>query len=183
MWLLIFFVDFRGNYLHFLIFEALIMLHFSVCRGDRYGDLPCTQLCGSNINLVGFIAFLCNPYTWRVQHCSQVDRLFSSSGGRGVSIAAVCAMWLHLRPSGCGGEGVEAGWWLAVTCRHCQNNFADSIFFLWRTTKQQILIPSYKLRLGRLKTVWQWSGWSVITSCSQLVSYRSGILSYGENEN
>lgn len=39
------------------------MLRFSVCREDGYDELPYAQPCGSNINFVGFITFLCNPYT------------------------------------------------------------------------------------------------------------------------
>lgn len=109
--------------------------------------------------------------------CGHVDHLFSCSGGRGLNIAALCAVRLHLCPSCCGGEGVEAGWWLAVTCCHRQNNFAAWIFSCGNQTANINSKLQTWVEKTEVLTVWQWSGWSVLTSCSQLESYRSGILS------
>lgn len=109
--------------------EALIMVHFIVCRGDAYGDLPYTPLCGSNINIVGFITGLSNPYTRSNQPLwSCGSRIFIPWWERSEYCSSMCAIWLNPCPSWCAREGAEAGCYLAVTCWHHQDKVAAWIF-------------------------------------------------------
>lgn len=110
-------------------FFFLILWGFIVCRGDAYGDLPYTPLCGSNMNIVGFTICLSNPYTRSVQPLwAWGSLIFIPWWERSEYCSFMCAIWLNPRPSWCAREGAEAGWQLAVTCCRRQNSVAAWIF-------------------------------------------------------